>query len=107
MHLQHILTRKKFSGSFYYHVRFLRSEMEYCIKEFHVNLEKTTIDALKTFENELIKIGKKTEFQVNKGDWLLIDNKRALHSRSPTSPNSTRLLRRIKFNLDRKKMFVN
>ncbi len=107
MHLQHILTREKFSDSFYDYVRFLRADIEYCIKEFHVNLEKTTIDAVKTFENELIKIGKKMEFQVKEGDWLLVDNKRALHSRSPTSPNSTRTLRRIKFNLDRKKVFVN
>jgi len=105
IHMQHILTRHRYGGKNFDHVRFLRHEIQHCVKEFRIRLRKATIDAVLTFENEVIKLGKKMEFPVNEGEWILVDNKRALHSRSQTSANSKRLLKRIKFNIDRENVF--
>ena len=105
MHMQYILTRKKHASKYYHQVRFLENDIKECITNFHVLLSKSILDAIKTFEKEAIMLGKKTEFLAKKGDWVIIDNKRSLHSRSPVSPNSVRVLKRIKINVNREKLY--
>ena len=105
MHMQYILTRKKYASKYYCQVRFLENDIKECITNFHVRLSKSVLDAIKTFEKEAIMLGKKTEFLAKKGDWVIFDNKRSLHSRSPVSSNSVRILKRIKIDINRKNLY--
>jgi len=105
MHMQHILTRSRHSGRYHFQIRFDRMLIEECIRDFHINLQKATLEAIFTFEEIVSKLGKQNEFLLEEGDWLLIDNKCALHNKSPTSPKSTRLFKRIKINIDRERLY--
>ena len=105
MHMQYILSRKKYGSKYYDQVRFLENDIQECIRNFEVYLPKSTREAIKIFEKAAIKIGKRTEFLVRKGDWLLTDNKRSLHSRSSVSKNSIRVLKRIKMDINRDRLF--
>ena len=105
MHIQHVLTREKYDGKNYHFIRFLKTDIENTAKKFKIKLPKTALEALNEVKNSATKIGKKEEFLVRKGDLLLFDNRRALHSRSHVDPKSKRKLKRIKLNLDRKTLF--
>ena len=40
-------------------------------------------------------------------DWLVFDNKVIFHSKTETSPNTVRMLKKMKLNIDRKKVYSN
>lgn len=104
-HLQHILTQKNIGGKSSYEGRFLLYDTMTTNEKFKIGILKSELENLATFEKIATKLGKTEEFLVKKGELLLFDNKKALHSRSPTSQNSIRFLKHIKFNIDRERFF--
>ena len=99
--LQNILSRE-IDG---YHVRFSHYYIHKCINEFGINVDQRSLDNVKLFEKEAMKMGLQRQFEVVEGDLLIFDNKRTLHSRSISKNKSKRLIKKIKINIDRKNLF--
>ena len=53
------------------------------------------------FEQIADKLGEQTQFLFKKGDWLIFDNKKIFHSKTKTSPDTVRMLKKMKLNIDR------
>jgi len=105
--LQPILTQEKHAGEIFDHVRFCRADTITCVKEHNVKMKQSDMEDLEIFENVATKIGEKTQFQFKKDEWLVFDNKVAFHSKTETSPNSVRMLKKMKLNIDREKVYSN
>jgi hypothetical protein len=99
--LQNILSRE-IDG---YHVRFSHYYIHKCINEFGINVDQRSLDNVKLFEKEAMKMGLQRQFEVVEGDLLIFDNKRTLHSRSISKDKSKRLIKKIKINIDRENLF--
>jgi len=104
MYWKTILTKSKYNGKNYNYVRFGRLYIERSIKNYKINILNTNIDTLLTFEEIAKKIGKKSQFLLKKGEWLIFDNKRALHSKTSTSSGTNRILKKMKLNMGRKNL---
>ena len=62
---------------------------------------------LEELENVATRLGEKTQFPFKKNDWLVFDNKVVFHSKTESSPNSVRMLKKMKLNIDREKVYSN
>ncbi len=98
---QPILTKDKYHD----HVRFCRVDTINCVKDNLAVMDSDELQELEEFEKTVDKIGKKTQFAFNKGDVLIFDNKRVFHSKTETSPDTVRTLKKIKLQFDRDLLF--
>jgi len=105
IHFQRILNSTKFNGNYYDLLRFCKVDSLQCVEKFELHDQKEQMDNMETFEKAAVKLGEQTQFAVEEGDLLIFDNKRALHSKTTASPNSDRLLKKIKANIDRRRMY--
>ena len=100
---QPILTKDKFHN----HVRFCRVDTINCVKDGLAVMNSEQLQEIEDFEKIIDSIGEKTQFAFHKGDVLIFDNKRTLHSKTETSPDTVRTLKKIKLEFDRSKFFKN
>lgn len=100
---QPILTQDKYHD----HVRFCRVDTINCVKNKLGILNSDELQELEDFEKIVDNIGKKKQFAFHKGDVLIFDNKRVFHSKTETSPDSVRILKKIKLKFDRNLLFGN
>jgi len=103
--MQLVLTQEKYAGKIFDHVRFCRADTITCVKDHSVKMEQSDMEDLEEFENVATKIGEKTQFPFKKDDWLVFDNKVVFHSRTEVSPNTVRLLKKMKLNIEREKVY--
>ena len=82
-----------------YKVRFLLHDIVTCATRNHIELEKELVKSMKNLEMIDSDGAPIDETLLNPGDVVLLNNREALHWRSPVKENSQRLLRRIKLNL--------
>ncbi len=101
--MQPIMTRQEYGGKAYDHIRFCRSDTLDCIRNF--DLEVDDLQDLEYFESVVDGIGEEGQFLFRKGDWLIFDNKRTFHSKTQTSYNSVRMLKKMKLQLNRDRIF--
>jgi len=101
--MQPILTKATYGGDTHYHVRFCRADAIDCTKNF--NLQIDDMDDLIYFENLATKIGEANQFLFQEGDWLIFDNRRILHSKTKTSENTDRVLKKMKVEVERNIIF--
>jgi len=85
------------------HVRFAARYIEECIKKYNLKLNQKLLEEVVEFERVINKIGIKTQFLLDEGDWLIFDNKRIIHSRTSISLDSKRIIKKIKINIKKKK----
>jgi len=104
-HYQPILTKTNSTCLDNPHVRFALRYIEDSIDKFKLDFDSKLIENAKVFEETVKKLGTKTKFSLNEGDWLIFDNKRALHSRTFAPKDSKRMFKKIKINLDRVQIF--
>ena len=100
---QPILTQDKYHD----HVRFCRVDTVNCVKNNLASMDSDELYSLEEFEHLVDNIGRKTQFAFHKGDVLIFDNKRTLHSKTETSPDTVRTLKKIKLRFDRDLLFEN
>jgi len=105
--MQPILTQEKYAGKIFDHVRFCKVDTIDSVKIHHVKMEEGDMEDLEEFENVAAKLGEKTQFLFKKDDWLVFDNKVMFHSKTDTSPNTVRMLKKMKLNIDREKVYSN
>ena len=105
--MQSVLTQEKYAGQDWDHVRYCRADTIDCVKNHNVKIEEENMAYLESLENVATKIGKKTQFLFKKDDWLVFDNKVIFHSKTETSPNTVRMLKKMKLNIDREKVYSN
>ena len=86
-------------------LRFCRKDTLDCLEKLKVDINNETLEDLIIMEKAAEDLGQKTQFMVEEGDLLIFDNKRALHSKTTASSNSDRLLKKIKSNIDRTRMY--
>ena len=103
-HYQYILTRSRHrqEGP---HVRFAARYIEECVKNFQIELDAPQTEQILFFEKLVKEIGVHKQFMLTEGDWLIFDNKRVLHFRSAAPRTSKRLHKKMKINVDRKKLY--
>jgi len=99
--MQPFLTSKKYSGKSETHVRFCRGDSEHSIECCNLHIDKEDINDMFIFEQIATKIGEETQFLFKKDDWLIFDNKKMFHSKTKTSPDTIRMLKKIKLNINR------
>jgi len=99
----HVLTKDKYGTQ----VRFARTYIESAIKKFEIKVNPNLLENVEIFEKMLMEIGERTQFLLNHGDLLIFDNKRVFHGRTQTEKNSRRILKKVKINIEREKMFEN
>ena len=102
-HMQPILTKEVYAGKTHDHVRFCRSDTIDCVKNFNVHIDD--MDDLIYFESIATKIGEANQFLFKEGDFVIFDNKRNFHSKTKTSENTVRVLKKMKLKIDRNKVF--
>ena len=100
---QPILTHDKYHN----HVRFCRVDTINCVQDNLASMNSDELQELDEFEKTVDSIGRKTQFAFQKGDVLLFDNKRTFHSKTETSPDTIRSLKKIKLQFDRDLLFGN
>jgi len=100
-----ILTKTKTEGEDKPHVRFAARYIENTVKKFKINLDSDLMNNVLLFERKANSIAAKTQFLLQEGDLLIYDNKRVLHGRTDAPINSKRVIKKIKINVDRKKIF--
>jgi hypothetical protein len=105
--MQPVLTQEKYAGKIFDHVRFCRADTIDCIKNQNIQMEVEDMKDLEELENIATRIGEKTQFPFKKDDWLVFDNKVTFHSKTETSPNTVRMLKKMKLNIDRDKVYSN
>ena len=88
-------------------MRFARTYIEKAIKKFEIKVDPNLLENVEILEKMVTKIGERTQFLLNQGDLLIYDNKRVFHGRSQAERNSKRLLKKIKINIEREKIFEN
>ena len=98
---QPIITQDKYHD----HVRFCRVDTINCVKNNLASLDSDDLYELEEFEKTVDSIGKKKQFAFHKGDVLIFDNKRVFHSKTVTSPDTVRILKKIKLQFDRDLLF--
>jgi hypothetical protein len=104
-HFKPIFSEGKYNGNTHTELRFCRKDNTDCIEKLDQKIDEQTMQDIVTFEKTAEEIGEKTQFMVDEGDLLIFDNKRTLHSKTTASSNSDRLLKKIKLNIDRAKMY--
>ena len=100
-----ILTEFKAENTSFDHVRFCRVDTINCVKENHAKMTESELEELEHFEKVVDKVGEKTQFPFKKNEMLIFDNKRIFHSKTKTSPDTGRVLKKIKINFEREKIF--
>jgi len=105
--MQSVLTQEKYAGKNFDHIRFCRADTIDCVKNHNVKMEENDMKDLEKLENVATRLGEKTQFPLKKDDWLVFDNKVAFHSKTETSPNTVRMLKKMKLNIDREKVYSN
>ncbi len=105
--MQFVLTQERYANKIFDHVRFCRADTIDCVQKLKVKMEDKDMKDLEEFENVVTKIGEKTQFPFKKNEWLVFDNKVALHSKTETSPNTIRMLKKMKLHIDRDKVYSN
>jgi len=105
--MQPVLTQERYANKIFDHVRFCRADTIDCVQKLEVEMDDKDMKDLEEFENVVTKIGEKTQFPFKKDEWLVFDNKVNFHSRTETSPNTLRMLKKMKLNIDREKVYSN
>jgi len=105
--MQFVLTQERYANKIFDHVRFCRADSIDCVQKLKVKMEDKDMKDLEEFENVATKIGEKTQFPFKKDDWLVFDNKVALHSKTETSTKTVRMLKKMKLHIDRDKVYSN
>jgi len=105
--MQPVLTQERYANKIFDHVRFCRADTIDCVQKLKVEMDDKDMKDLGEFENVVTKIGEKTQFPFKKDEWLVFDNKVNFHSRTETSPNTLRMLKKMKLNIDREKVYSN
>ena len=103
--MKSILTEFKTENTSFDHVRFCRVDTINCVKENHAKMTESELEELEHFEKVVDKIGEKTQLPFKKNEMLIFDNKRIFHSKTKISPDTVRVLKKIKINFDREKIF--
>ena len=98
-----VLTESRFGTQ----VRFARTYIEKAIENHGIEVDPQLLKNVKIFEEVATKIGEKTQFSLEEGDWLIFDNHRVIHSRTNSSRTSKRLLKKVKMKIERNKIFEN
>jgi len=104
-HFQCVFKQEKHNGNYHTMLRFCRKDTLDCLEKLKVDIDNETLENLIIFEKAAEDLGQKAQFMVEEGDLLIFDNKRALHSKTTTSSNSDRFLKKIKSNIDRARMY--
>jgi len=105
--MQSILSEEKYAGKTFDHIRFCRADTIDCVKNHNIKMEENDMKDLEELEKVATKLGEKTQFPFKKDDWLVFDNKFVFHSKTETSPNTVRMLKKMKLNIDREKVYSN
>ena len=105
--MQSVLTQERYAGKIFDHVRFCRADTIDCVKNHEIKIEESDMKDLEEIENVATKLGEKTQFPFKKDDWLVFDNKVTFHSKTETSPKTVRMLKKMKLNIDREKVYSN
>ena len=100
---QPIITQDKYHD----HIRFCRVDTINCVKNNLGVLNSDELQELEEFEKIVDSIGQKKQFAFPKGDVLIFDNKRVFHSKTETSSDTVRTLKKIKLVFDRDLLFEN
>jgi len=107
MQMHYVLTNQQYASKENYHIRFCRNDTKVCFEKFSISEADKITNRLLEVENIIINIGRKTQFLVREGELLIFDNKTSLHSKTETSENSVRELKKIKLNIQREVCFSN
>lgn len=105
--MQSVLTQEEYGGTTTNHVRFCRADTIDCVKKYNVNMDENDMKDLEELESIATRIGEKTQFPFKKDEWLVFDNKVTFHSKTETSPNTVRMLKKMKLNMNREKVYSN
>jgi len=104
-HFEYVFKQEKHNGNYHTMLRFCRKDTLDCLEKLKVDINNETLENLIILEKAAEDLGQKSQFMVEDGDLLIFDNKRALHSKTTASSNSDRLLKKIKSNIDRARMY--
>jgi hypothetical protein len=103
MQMQPILSRVNEGSKERSHVRYCYPDSKHCIAEY--DLEDDYLGGLEQVLKAAQEVSEWNQFLFHKGDWLIFDNKRTFHSKTDTSENTDRVLKKIKLQVDRDKIY--
>jgi hypothetical protein len=103
--MQPVFSRVHEGGKERTHVRFCYPDSASCVSDY--KLSSDYLEDLAYVRVSAQEVGETNQFLFHLGDWLIFDNKRIFHSKSETSDNTQRVLKKIKLRIDRNRMYCN
>lgn len=103
LQMQPVLSRVHEGGKERLHVRFCYPDSANCVADFDLDSEcLNDLDLVLKAANE---VSDQHRFLFYEGDWLIFDNLRTFHSKTDTSRNTERVLKKMKLQVDRARLY--